>query len=46
MQLDLNIRCLEFEKDGETYYLDKDDYIKFLEDASITIAEELRKYLK
>ena len=45
-KLDLNIRCLEFEKDGETYYLDKDDYIKFLEDASITIAEELKKYLK
>lgn len=43
-KLDLNLKCLYFDKEGETKYLKKDEYIKFLEDVSLTIADEIKKY--
>ena len=41
-KLKFNIECLEIIKDGKTLYLDKDKFIKFLNDISIKIANELK----
>lgn len=45
-KLDLNLKCLKINEDGKTTYLDKDDFIKFLSDISIVIAEEIKDYVR
>ena len=43
LKLDSNLKCLRLKEDGKTIYLDKDKFIKFLDDISVRIAEEIRK---
>ena len=44
-KLDVNIRCIQLNEGGITKYLDKDDFIRFLEESSERIAKELENYL-
>ena len=43
-KLETNITCLKKNEFGETYYLDKDKFIKFLDDISCRIAKEVEEY--
>ena len=43
-KLETNITCLQKNEVGQTYYLEKDKFIKFLDDISIIIAKEVEKY--
>ena len=45
-KLETNIRCLKLNVDRDLEVLDKEDFIKFLEDISNTIANELKEYIK
>ncbi len=42
-KLNSNIKCLYLKKDGNTIYLDKDKFIRFLDIISARIAEEIRE---
>lgn len=44
-KLELNISCLRKVENGTTYYLDKDDFIKFLDEVSNKILGEVKKIM-
>ncbi len=43
-KMNYNISYLFIKKDGKTKFLDKEEFIKFLEDISYIIAEDIKKY--
>lgn len=44
-KLNNNIECLNIVKEGKTLYLEKESFIKFLEDISIKIANEINDWV-
>lgn len=44
-KLELNIKCLHLNETGKTTILEKDDYIKFLDEVSTKIVEEIKDYI-
>ena len=44
-KLKYNIECLDITKEGELFFLDKDKFIKFLDDILIKIANDIRSYI-
>ena len=44
-KLNFNIKCLDIEKKGETFYLKEKEFIDFLENVSLKISNEIKKYI-
>ena len=45
-KLDFNIKCLNIKKEGTTKYLEKNDFLNFLENISKKITKDIREVIK
>ena len=44
-KLSFNINCLDIDKEGKTIYLNEKEFIDFLENTSLKITNEIKKYI-